>query len=65
MTPDEVLSAVTLNAACAIGRGETLGSVEPGKQADLVLWDAEDMDMLCYRMGTNQVHAVIKKGRKL
>lgn len=62
MTPEEVLAAVTINAACAVGRGEVLGAVEPGKQADLVIWDAEDLDYLVYRMGTNKAKTVIKKG---
>lgn len=63
MTPEETLSALTLNAACAIGLGEQLGSIEPGKQADLTLWNADGMEMLCYRMGTNQVKAVVKRGK--
>lgn len=62
MLPEEILTAVTLNAACAIGRGETIGSIEEGKQADLVIWDAPDLEMVCYRFGTNQVKTVIKKG---
>ncbi|MEA4869523.1 MAG: imidazolonepropionase [Christensenella sp.] len=63
MTPEETLTALTLNAACAIGLGDRLGSVEVGKQADLTLWDADGMEMLCYRMGTNQVKAVVKRGK--
>ena len=63
MTPEETLSALTLNAACAIGLGEQLGSIEPGKQADLTLWNADGMEMLCYRMGSNQVKAVVKRGK--
>ena len=62
MTPEEVLAAVTINAACAVNRGDTLGTVEPGKQADLVIWDAEDLDYLVYRMGTNKAAKVIRKG---
>ncbi|MBO4848052.1 MAG: imidazolonepropionase [Clostridia bacterium] len=62
MTPEEVLAAVTLNAACAINRGDSIGTVEPGKQADLVIWDAEDLDYLVYRMGTNKAKTVIRKG---
>lgn len=65
MTPEEVLSAVTLNAACAVGRGDTLGTVEPGKQADLVIWDAPDLDYLVYRMGSNLAKTVIRKGIKV
>ncbi len=63
MTPEEILTAVTLNAACAIGLGDRLGSVEVGKQADLTLWNADGMELLCYRMGSNLVKAVVKKGK--
>lgn len=62
MTPEEILAAVTLNAACAVNRGESLGTVEPGKQADLVVWDAKDLDYLVYRMGSNLAKIVIRKG---
>ncbi len=62
MQPSEVLTGVTLNAACAIGIGDRLGTIEIGKQADIVLWDAPDMEMLCYRFGSNLAHTVIKKG---
>lgn len=63
MTPEETLTALTLNAACAIGLGEQIGTIEPGKQADLTLWNADSMEMLCYRMGTNQVKLVVKRGK--
>lgn len=62
MLPEEVLTAVTINPACAIGRGDCIGTLEEGKQADLVIWNAEDMEMLCYRFGSNLVKQVIKKG---
>lgn len=61
--PEEVLTAVTLNAACAIGKGDSVGSIESGKLADIVLWNADELPMLCYRMGSNQVKKVIKRGR--
>lgn len=63
LTPEEVLTAVTLNAAAAIGMADRVGSVEPGKQADLVLWNAPDLDYICYRMGGNLADTVVKKGR--
>ena len=63
MTPEEVLTAVTLNGAAAIGRADRIGSLEVGKQADLVIWDAPDLDYICYRMGSNLVKTVIKKGK--
>ncbi len=63
MTPEEVLTAVTLNAAAAINRANTIGSLEPGKKADLVIWDAPDLDYICYRMGSNLAGTVIKNGK--
>lgn len=65
LSPAEVLTGVTLNAACAIKRGEEIGTLEPGKQADLVIWDAPDLDFLFYRYGNNQVKQVIKKGKMI
>ena len=63
MTPEEVLTAVTLNGAAAIHRAEVLGSLEVGKQGDMVIWDAKDLNYICYRMGSNLARAVIKTGR--
>lgn len=63
MTPEEVLTAVTINPACAIGRGDKVGTIEKGKQADLVIWDAPNMEMLCYRFGSNLALQTIKKGQ--
>lgn len=62
MTSEEILSAVTINAACAVNRGGSIGTIEPGKKADMVIWNAEDMEMLCYRMGSNLAGTVIKHG---
>lgn len=62
MSPEEVLTAATLNAAAAIGRADKVGSVEVGKQADLLLWDADNLDFVFYRYGNNLVDTVIKNG---
>ena len=62
LTPEEVLTAVTLNAASAIGLADRVGSVELGKLGDMVIWDAPDLDYICYRMGSNLARTVIKKG---
>ena len=62
MSPEEVLTAVTLNAAAAICRADRLGSIEVGKQADMILWDANNLDYLFYRFGENLAHTVIKRG---
>lgn len=61
--PEEVLTSVTLNAAAAIGMANKVGSVEKGKQGDLVIWNVQELSMLVYRMGSNQVKTVIKKGK--
>ena len=63
MTPEEVLTAVTINPACGIGRGDKVGTIEPGKQADMVIWNAPDFEMVCYRFGSNMVKRVIKNGQ--
>lgn len=63
LTPEEVLTAVTLNGAAAIGRAEAVGSLEPGKRGDLLIWEARDLNYVCYRMGSNLVHTVVKGGR--
>ena len=62
MTPEEVLTAVTLNAAAAIGLENRVGSIDRAKQADFVIWNAPDLNYLCYRLGSNLVDLVIKKG---
>ena len=62
LTPEEVLTAATLNGAAAIGMADRLGTVEPGKQADFVVWDADNLEQLIYRYGTNRVFQVIKGG---
>ena len=62
LTPEEVLTAVTLNGAAVIDMADKVGSVEPGKQGDLVIWDAPDLDYICYRLGSNLVKSVIKCG---
>ena len=63
LLPEEVLTAVTINPACAVGRGGSVGTLEKGKQADLVIWNAPDMETLCYRFGSNLAGQVIKKGK--
>ena len=62
LTPEEVLTAATLNAAAAICRADRLGSLEVGKQADLVIWDAPNLDYIFYRFGQNLAKTVIKRG---
>jgi len=63
MSPAEALVAATLNAAAAIGLADRVGSLEPGKQADLVVWDAESYEEIPYWIGQNLAWAVVARGR--
>jgi imidazolonepropionase len=63
LTPAQAIVAATINAAAAIGRIEQIGSIEPGKKADLLILDAPAYRQLGYRFGTNIVQTVIKDGR--
>lgn len=65
ITPAEMLTAATLNGAAAIGMADRLGTLEPGKQADLVVWDADNLEQLIYRYGTNRASIVCKKGERM
>jgi len=62
MTAEECLAAATLNAACSVGRGDSCGSIEVGKRADLVVLDVPDLAFLCYEFGRAAVRMVIKDG---
>jgi imidazolonepropionase len=63
MTPDEVLSAVTINAARAIGLEDEIGSLESGKAADLVVWRVPTTSQIPYWPGADLVRTVVKRGR--
>lgn len=62
LQPQEALSAATINAAHAVGRGAEIGSIAPGKWADLVLLDLADERELAYHFGFNPVLHVWKRG---
>ncbi len=62
MTPAQALIAATLHAAHALRMGNIIGSLEVGKQADAVLFEAESVNEIPYHFGVNLVHTVIKKG---
>lgn len=63
LTPAEAIAASTINAAHAIRRSQAIGSVEVGKQADLLILDVPDYRHLGYRFGTNLVGQVVKRGQ--
>ncbi len=59
----EALAAVTINAAHALRLGDTHGSIEPGRQADLVAWDVPSIEQIPYWLGADLVRTVVKRGR--
>jgi imidazolonepropionase len=63
LSPAEALAAVTINAAHAVGVADDVGSLEPGKQADLVIWHATSVAQLPYWVGADLADVVIKRGR--
>jgi imidazolonepropionase len=63
LLPAEVFCATTINAAFACGVGEEVGSLEPGKKADLVIWDVDTYRKVPYIFGVNLVHSVVKAGK--
>ncbi len=62
MSVGEALTAMTLNSACSLGLGAQIGTVEVGKQADLVVLEGSSLDSLAYHYGVHPVAAVVKRG---
>ena len=62
MTCEEALAGVTINGAKALGLDHKKGSLEPGKDADLVVWDIDSPADLCYFVGRNPVETVMISG---
>ena len=65
LLPAEVLNAATINAAFAVGLGESTGSIEVGKQADLLILDTKDYRQLAYEFGGNLIRKVLKNGKSV
>jgi len=63
LTPAQAIAAATINSAHAIRRSDLIGSIEVGKQADMLVLSVPDYRHLGYRYGTNLVKQVIKRGR--
>jgi imidazolonepropionase len=62
LAPAEALAACTVNAAYVLGRGDRLGRIERGFDADLVLLDTSDWRYLAYHLGGEHVALVVKEG---
>jgi len=63
MTPKEVFKAVTINAAKALDKQDTIGSIEVGKKADITVFDAPSMAYFLYHFGINHTDSVYKNGK--
>ncbi len=62
LTPAEAINAATINAAHSIGEAENLGSIEAGKQADIIILDAPNYVFIPYSLGSAPVEMVFKNG---
>ena len=63
MTPEEVLTAATINGAASLKLEEEIGSIEVGKKADIVVFDAPNFEYIIYHFGVNHTDKVIKDGK--
>lgn len=63
MVPAEIIAAMTINAACAVSRENEIGSIQEGKNADIVIFDCPNLNYIVYHFGINHVDTVIKDGR--
>ena len=65
LTSAQAIAASTINSAYAIRREDHIGSIEEGKQADILVMDIPDYRQIGYRYGTNLVKQVMKRGKLL
>jgi imidazolonepropionase len=63
MNIEETINAVTINAAAALGVSHNTGSIEPGKQGDILIFDTKGYRDILYHFGVNQLDKVIKRGK--
>ncbi len=62
LSPEEAINALTINGAAAVGRADKIGSIDTGKQGDLVILEYPSYKFLPYHIGINIVEQVVKKG---
>jgi len=65
MSPEEAMTAATLNGAAALNISERVGSIEVGKEADIIAADVPDYKFLAYHFGTNHIRKTVKRGTLL
>jgi imidazolonepropionase len=62
LTPEEIVTALTINGAAALGRAQTLGSLDPGKQGDVVILENPSFRFIPYHIGVSTAEKVVKRG---
>ncbi|GAB6143808.1 imidazolonepropionase [Desulfocicer niacini] len=65
LTPEEAITALTINGAAAVNRADRIGSIDPGKQGDLVILEFPSYRFIPYHVGVNTVETVIKRGERV
>ncbi len=65
LLPSEAFNAATINSAFGLGLGEKIGSLEVGKQADVLILKTDDFRQVAYEFGGNFVESIVKKGKIL
>jgi imidazolonepropionase len=65
MSAEEIWNAVTVNASHAIGKGAAAGTLDPGREANFVIWDVPNYKYIPYHFGVNHAQSVYHAGRKL
>jgi imidazolonepropionase len=65
MSPAEAISAATINAACSLNRGDKIGSLDPGKLANIAVFDCEDYRELAYWFGIPQTRSIYVQGERI
>ena len=65
LTPEEALAGITRNGAKALGLHNTIGTLEQGKDADFVIWNISEPAELAYRIGSNPLRHVVRKGKRI
>ena len=63
MSPTESMCAATINAACALDRQGSIGSLEAGKLADIIMWDIPGLNFIPYHLGSSHILRVLKRGK--
>ena len=62
MTPEEAVTALTINGAAALARAQTIGSIDVGKKGDVIVLEFPSYEYIPYHIGVSTVEKVVKNG---